>query len=1150
MLCHHTYILTPKSKDAFSCLSLTRLCYDRDGRRPPCPSIPTMIRRTAHRVGRPASTFAFLLLHVLTAQLHLARSGDSGIPVAKSYRAFGPLSLGSRGGSPLSVLGTDMLDVLATVQKFPSECATGGYATWRSSSPYNASDNSGTISIPFSDAELPYESYAIANFSLPNTVQAGTVPQVLRCSRPALIRSPHHDRDVHCAPDVYDDGRALCPITLNPNVVYTILVHMSSGSNTSSLSCNYFYPPEANADRSLLIPLNDSVGPSVVVEMKNVQAKAERVPPGQINVRSVKQQSFARLAGAHCSVTVLNAHDDNWATAGTAKIVDAPPGISLSPQSSADEHYPLPRLAPKQIRQLRLDLAVDPAKFLSVSSSAQLPESISIIIEIRYEFRREKAPHRTTFNLSLPVTTWQHDRSYHFTYVDVDGSIQAAAVLPPTAPCAPNCTVLLSTHGAGVDAVAAAWTESYRTQKSAWVLLPTGRRKFGLNWEGPQMRTAITAVRAFCALMPGVPPDQASYWKPRNDAWLQAGHSMGGHGALLLATHFPDMLLASLPAAGWLRLSTYGESGDSEDLSYSDASLRALLAVSSAEYNADLYAENLLGIPFLARVGSEDDNVPPSNLRKFCRLLKENEFFHNVTTVVNLSEVPGKGHWFDGVVDDDVLQPFLDKHLNSLRKPALPLSFTVFTMNPGSSGSRGGLRVLLQEVVFEQSRLHVRREGVDWHVQTENVRRFRYQAVNGIEERPQRLYIDGEKTHGIAIPAYVYSPRDIPELEANDDSDIALDFCATNSNSVSDDQRPVRWRLCDRRTDNNQRLPDLYGPSFSVLSRRKVVVIYPEKDGRLRDFAVRYSNALYIRGISAAVTTDSNVTAAGQMSSSPGDFNTILLGGPNINSIARMLSSSGHTADVWFDQTEATAERNTTLRFCVADRRRCFSEPGTGIAFLSKGPGRSLLFYAAGTDAAGVEAALDFLPYSPSSHIPEWTILSVSARGWGFRGLGGVVALGYWDSQWKLEPRKSYPAEFVFDAKEPGVTCARTTPLWLRAEPTTIRRGGFGVIGLVLIAAVAIWAMRRREKQPRRVAPYARVDRNDPDEADDDKFGRISQQQQAITDMKMTVTTSETCAIEQSGGDKLSGDAGAGFGTVNSGRGEIGERQVLLDTER
>jgi len=39
-----------------------------------------------------------------------------------------------------------------------------------------------------------------------------------------------------------------------------------------------------------------------------------------------------------------------------------------------------------------------------------------------------------------------------------------------------------------------------------------------------------------------------------------AGHSMGGHGAWHLATHYPDMALAVVSLAGWIRKEDYGDS--------------------------------------------------------------------------------------------------------------------------------------------------------------------------------------------------------------------------------------------------------------------------------------------------------------------------------------------------------------------------------------------------------------------------------------------------------------------------------------------------------------------------------------------------------------------------------------------------------------
>lgn len=426
-----------------------------------------------------------------------------------------------------------------------------------------------------------------------------------------------------------------------------------------------------------------------------------------------------------------------------------------------------------------------------------------------------------------------------------------------------------------------------------------------------------------------------------------------------------------------------------------------------------------------------------------------------MSSVVGISEKKGKGHWFDGVVDDDELQQFLDAHLNAARKPGLPVIFSIFTMNPASSGSRGGFRILSLEVPFESSRLRVTRDVFgkgDWTISTENVRRFRYEVVYGILERPVRLFIDGDQ-QGIGI-----SPD---TLERHKEF---VDFCVFKpswSVGSKPDVRQVTWRRCKNakafgKAGSLERGPDNSGPAFQVLSQRKVAVVYPENDIDLMGFAIRYANSLYIRGISAVVTTDSNVTVK-QLSDS-GDVNLVLFGGPSMNRMAKAQYDNGYSADISF----------TNRGFCVG-RIRCFEEKGTGIAFLSGGPGRTLLFYVAGTDRSGMEGALNYLPYSSASNVPEWVITKAS-RGWGFRGLGGVTAMGYWDWMWRLEPRKVYPGEFGFDSQVNGASCGSGKP-WAGVDSRT----SVTVVGAALILlAILVFAAALRGKHR-----YVGVPRNE-----------------------------------------------------------------------
>lgn len=424
-------------------------------------------------------------------------------------------------------------------------------------------------------------------------------------------------------------------------------------------------------------------------------------------------------------------------------------------------------------------------------------------------------------------------------------------------------------------------------------------------------------------------------------------------------------------------------------------------------------------------------------------MLKENEFFSNAShSVVSLSEIPGKGHWFDGVVDDDVLQTFIGKHLSVPEKPKLAKQFSLVTMNPASSGSRGGISIQQLEVPFQLSRLLVEKDipgkGI-WRVRTENVRRIRYRPVFGLNDRPLQLLID-DSTAPISIPAQLPSG-----LNGH------IDFCSfatgREQGIAAPETRAATWKRCGKAgfwggSTVEERGPDNSGPSSQVLAGRKLTIVFPEGDRELQHIAVSYSNSLYITGIAAQVTTDSNVSL-GQLSGS-GDSNMVLLGGPNMNQMAKKQFSSGYVADVSFHEDS----------FCISSK--CFKEAGTGVAFLSPGPKRTLIFSVAGTDREGMLAAASFLPHSPASNVPEWVVVS-KKRGWGFRGIGGVVGLGYWDYGWKLEVRKSYPADFGFDLKRSGATCV-----------SSAERSGSLVwpVAILLVAAVALfvaYVVRRRK---------------------------------------------------------------------------------------
>jgi hypothetical protein len=129
--------------------------------------------------------------------------------------------------------------------------------------------------------------------------------------------------------------------------------------------------------------------------------------------------------------------------------------------------------------------------------------------------------------------------AYTFTFLDVDDSVQYAAAIPPRLPCGTDaCPILFSTHGAGVDASSPSWTNTYRAQARAWSIFPTNRGAYGFDWQGAGRQNALATLSEFAKHLPGVPPDSLADFGADPDRILFSGHSMGGHGCMILSTHY------------------------------------------------------------------------------------------------------------------------------------------------------------------------------------------------------------------------------------------------------------------------------------------------------------------------------------------------------------------------------------------------------------------------------------------------------------------------------------------------------------------------------------------------------------------------------------------------------------------------------------
>ncbi|KAF2073976.1 hypothetical protein CYY_004721 [Polysphondylium violaceum] len=604
--------------------------------------------------------------------------------------------------------------------------------------------------------------------------------------------------------------------------------------------------------------------------------------------------------------------------------------------------------------------------------------------------------------------------AYTFTFVDFDFSIQYADATPPLYPCNNNpCPVLLTLHGASVDAKSNAWTQAYQRQNYSWTLFPTNRSPYGADWQFSGLKDAFSALSNLASELPGVPSSLRLQYQADPYRVIYAGHSMGGHGTFEISTHYPDRSLAVAVAAGWIDMQTYTpfflRLGDS----LNDPYVRFILDASISEWNTDALTPHLTNLPFIVRMGSIDDNVPPTHLRRMNRLY--DQLNHNPTLGI-VSEIPGEGHWFNGVVDDATMQAFFDKHVLA-GIPPLPSTFMVTTLNPGSFEGKGGISILQLVVPFRVSKIQVTKISPTlWTLATENVKRFTFYAPY-FTEAPNSVIVDGQALKIARLPNHYC---------------IADDY--THYKSLSPKPRgikaPAKWTICtDPSWQLTERSPLNSGPMIQIL-QYPLLIVYGTT-GTASETLVRQNMAVYLANVlyyqlryAITVLSDKEFTME-----SLSQFNVILFGGPTTNAVSKSLESN------------LPVQFNTNNNgFSINDNQ--FSLNSTGILFLSScysskststgassiktnkqyqnkmkfnqddanndgAPQRAgcMVSVIEGTDQNAFERAVMLFPTKSALSVPDYIVLGKNSD---YLGSAGYLALGFWNNYWEYQDNLGY----------------------------------------------------------------------------------------------------------------------------------------------
>jgi len=680
--------------------------------------------------------------------------------------------------------------------------------------------------------------------------------------------------------------------------------------------------------------------------------------------------------------------------------------VELSPQSPS-------RLAPSQKLPLRFHLAQVKDHLLCQGRGWGRKYPLQITVSAT-----DTESRNVSTSVQVDLVCRSLSQPYKFTFADADASVQYAAVRAPRSACpAAGCPVLFATHGAGVESDPRrnpAWAGAYERQEAAWVLLPTNRDAYGYDWQMAGMQDGLRALEHLVRALPGVPRNLTGAMGADSDRLLYSGHSMGGHGCLEFLTHHGDRALAAAPAAGWISFPLYAFDNLRTGDNMVDPTLRGILYSSAAEWSTDLYVANAVGVPFLARVGGNDTSVPPWHLRRFARLLDQET---GQPGTAELSEVPGRGHWFNGVVGDKEMQRFYDRHLYG-PLPPLPRRFASVTLNPASSSGRGGLRIEQLEVPYRLARIEVER-GEDaagpWQLRTENVRRFVFSPPRGRELPVQGFVVDGVEFLGrppAVAPAH---------------------YCAVGPDSPSG---APAWRLCEGPEATSwtlsERSPSTYGPMRQVFETAPLLLVYGTGGGseyrKLLEGRARFvANSAYYRGrfaIEVLPDTDASLPA---LLSADGGRNVIILGGPDVNGLAaelcgdwplRMLAADGGPTALQVGPRHYTAPDLGALFLAplwapVGAHAGTAGAGGTAASAeeqsLVGGPPR-LALVVAGSSMEGFTLASKLLPLSAGLTLPDYVVVEPS---FAWRGAGGILAAGFYDNHWQISERTGYLRPFA-----------------------------------------------------------------------------------------------------------------------------------------
>ncbi|TFK46034.1 hypothetical protein OE88DRAFT_1729383 [Heliocybe sulcata] len=583
-------------------------------------------------------------------------------------------------------------------------------------------------------------------------------------------------------------------------------------------------------------------------------------------------------------------------------------------------------------------------------------------VQIAMKFSSEY--HTMTIEVDLPIQqrpVWTNEtfQPLKASYLYMDSMPTAFLAIPPkeTNVGEPRPPIL-GLHGAGLDIFdQPLWAESIPRQKTSWIILPTGRTSWGLDWHGPSTQDAWQSVDALSSILKETAAWHA--WKLQdNTRVVVVGHSNGGQGAWYVSSRYPDRVVAVVPASGYIKSQAYVPLTQSRSAHFIDPALRAILETSLTPDDNDLFLSNLADTPVLAVHGGLDDNVPVWHSREYISVLKT----WNPDANASLKEDPGMPHWYPSVLANEDVQAFLDRAISAIPSPKLN-SYALTVAIPAESGSYHGWRIESLLSPGRLARLAVTEHETSIEVRTTNVGIF---TIDRHRLHARRLVVDGMS---LPLPA-----------DKGGNVRIAVNKSPQRSIVASDSARSS--------IQPSGRM------SIALSSRGPFLLVIPDAtSGRPLSVATRLAHALNLyHKLDAEIITDDEMMDRAERDTIDA-VNLVVIGDVSMDFIK------------WYMGRRDTpfAIENGSLRL----QGRPFIQGSRGAIFLQPNPSHpnSNVVFLLANDDEGLERAARLFPIRTGVTVPDWLVIGTLADS---RGAAGLHGAGLWDQHWKWNEGMSW----------------------------------------------------------------------------------------------------------------------------------------------